>query len=289
MPEPSTPSSSIIIYQTADGRTRLDCRLEDETLWLTQAQMAELFQTTPQNVTLHLKAIFAEGELEAAATCKDYLQVRSEGARAVSRRLRRYRLEVILAVGYRVRSPRGTQFRQWATARLSEYLVKGFAMDDERLKSPPAPGVPDYFDELLARIRDIRASERRLYLRVRDILALAADYSPSDHETQLVFQTIQNKLHFAATGKTAPKLIAERANAQEPNMGLMTGKGDSVRKTDVIVAKNFAEQLCRITRITERGHRRLSFNLHSHAYRSQGRLQGKRRKRDDEAERTHHH
>ena len=178
-PEPP-PKSSLILYQTEDGQTRVQCRFENETIWLTQAQMAELFQTTPQNVTLHLKAIFAEGELSEAATCKDYLQVRSEGGREVSRNLRHYSLPAILAVGFRVRSHRGTQFRQWATARLGEYLVKGFTMDDERLKNPPGPGVPDYFDELLERIRDIRASEKRVYLRVREILALAADYAPAE-------------------------------------------------------------------------------------------------------------
>lgn len=233
------PYPQMILYQSEDGQARIRCRFEDETLWLTQAQIAELFQTTPQNVTLHLKAIFSEGELAEEATCKEYLQVRREGEREVSRNLRHYRLEAILAVGYRVRSRRGTQFRQWATARLSEYLVKGFALDDERLRNPPARGVPDYFDELLARIRDIRASEYRMYLRVREILALAADYTPGDAETQRVFQTVQNKLHFAATGKTAPELIAERADASLPNMGLSTWKGGVVRKADVTVAKNY--------------------------------------------------
>ncbi|HAL55955.1 MAG TPA: hydroxyacid dehydrogenase, partial [Bacteroidetes bacterium] len=173
-----------------------------------------------QNVTLHLKAIYAEGEMDEAATCKEYLQVRTEGGRQIARALKHYSLPVILAVGYRVRSHRGTQFRQWATARLNEYLVKGFTMDDERLKNPPGKGHTDYFDELLERIRDIRSSERRVYLRVREILALAADYSPSDPETQVFFQAVQNKLHFAATGKTAPELIAERANSAQPNMGL---------------------------------------------------------------------
>ena len=238
MPDQSPPNSSLLLYQTADGQTRLECRFDQETLWLTQAQMAELFQTTPQNVTLHLKAIFAEGELDERATCKDYLQVRPEGGRAVSRSLRHYSLPAILAVGYRVRSARGTQFRQWATERLSEYLVKGFTMDDERLKNP-GPNRPDYFDELLERIRDIRASERRMYLRVREILALAADYAPSDQDTQLVFQTIQNKLHFAATGHTAPELIEDRANASEPNMGLTSWKGEVVRRGDVTVGKNY--------------------------------------------------
>jgi len=232
----------ITLYKTVDGKTRLECRFADESIWLTQALIAELFQVTPQNITLHLKAIYEEDELEEGATCKEYLQVRTEGGREVSRRLRHYNLDAILAVGYRVRSARGTAFRQWATARLSEYLVKGFALDDERLKNPPGPGVPDYFDEMLERIRDIRASERRMYLQVRNILALAADYEPGDEETQRFFQTVQNKMHFAATGKTAPALIAERADHAKPNMGLTTWKGRVVRKGDVTVAKNYLRE-----------------------------------------------
>jgi hypothetical protein len=236
------PGGELLLYRTEDGRTRLDCRFDEGTIWLSQAQIADLFQTTPQNVTLHLKAIYAEGELAEAATCKDYLQVRQEGTRKVSRTLRHYRLEAILAVGYRVRSPRGTQFRQWATARLEEYLRKGFVMDDERLKNPPGPGVPDYFDELLERIRDIRASERRMYLRVKEVFALAADYDSTERDVQVFFQTAQNKLHFAVTGKTAPELIVERADASKPNMGLTTWKGGVVRKTDVTVAKNYLSE-----------------------------------------------
>ena len=248
-PDPSS-SGEIVLYQTGDQRTRIEVRLQDETVWLTQAQMAELFQTTPQNVTLHLKAIFAEGELEEAATCKDYLQVRVEGAREISRNLRHYSLEAILAVGYRVRSVRGTQFRQWATARLKEYLVKGFVLDDERLRNP-GPGRPDYFDELLAQIRDIRASERRMYLRVREILALAADYEPTDSATQVFFQVAQNKLHFSVSGKTAPEIIADRADAAKPNMGLTTWKGAVVRKGDVTVAKNYLreEEITELNRV----------------------------------------
>lgn len=236
------PQSEMILYQTEDGRTHIQCRFENETIWLTQALIADLFQVTPQNVTLHLKAIYEEGELDEPATCKEYLQVRSEGGRQVSRRLRHYSLSAILAVGYRVRGPRGTQFRQWATARLSEYLLKGFVMDDERLKNPPGPGVPDYFDELLERIRDIRASERRMYLRVREILSLAADYSPTEPDTQLAFKVIQNKLHFAATGMTATELIASRANSTDPNMGLTSWKGTAIRKGDVTVAKNYLKE-----------------------------------------------
>jgi hypothetical protein len=174
-----------------------------------------------------------EAELEERATCKSFLQVRTEGPRQVSRKLKHYSLPLILAVGYRVRSIRGTQFRQWATERLTQYLVKGFVMDDERLKSPPEPGVPDYFDEILERIRDIRSAERRMYLQVRNVFALAADYQPSDEDTQRFFQIIQNKLHFAAAGKTAPELIADRADRARPNMGLTSWKGDVVRKTDV--------------------------------------------------------
>jgi hypothetical protein len=236
---PTSSTGDLVLYRTADGKTRMEIRLDADTLWLTQAQIAELFQTTPQNVTTHLRGIFAEGELDPDATCKDYLQVRTEGGRSVQRSLRHYALPVILAVGMRVRSPRGTEFRQWAITRLDEYLRKGFVMDDERLKNPPVVGVPDYFDELLERIRDIRASERRMYLRVRDILALAADYQPKNEETTRVFQIVQNKLHFAATGLTAPELIARRANPDAPNMGLTVWKGDRVKPTDVTVAKNY--------------------------------------------------
>lgn len=240
IPEAPTPGGEFLLYQTEDGRTRIQCRLEAETLWLTQAQMAELFQTTPQNVTLHLKAIFAEGELLEAATCKEYLQVRSEGSREVTRKLRHYRLEAILAVGYRVRSHRGTQFRQWATARLSEYLVKGFTLDDERLKNPPGRGQKDYFDELLERIRDIRASERRFYQKVLDIYATSVDYTPDAEASHRFFATVQNKMHWAAHGHTAAEIIHERADAGQPHMGLTTTRpGGLVRKDDVAVAKNY--------------------------------------------------
>jgi hypothetical protein len=239
MPDNELPRSSIVLYQTEDGRTRIECRFEDETLWLPQALMAELFQIGVNTVNHHLKEIYDDGELQREATIRQYRIVRQEGRREVSREIEHYSLPVILAVGYRVRSHRGTQFRQWATARLTEYLVKGFTMDDERLKNPPGPGVPDYFDELLERIRDIRTSERRVYLRVKEILALAADYSPTEPETQEFFKVIQNKLHFAATGKTAPELIAARADAAKPNMGLTSWKGGVVRKGDVTVAKNY--------------------------------------------------
>ncbi len=234
------PQSEFILYQTEDGRTRVQCRFDDETLWLTQAQIADLFQTTPQNVTLHLKAVFSEGELDEAATCKDYLQVRPEGGREVTRKLRHYRLEAILAVGFRVRSQRGTQFRQWATARLGEYLVKGFAMDDERLKNPPGKGQKDYFDELLERIRDIRSSERRFYQKVLDIYATSVDYTPDAEQSHRFFAAVQNKMHWATHGHTAAEIIHERADSTKPHMGLLTTRpGRLVRKDDVTVAKNY--------------------------------------------------
>jgi len=240
MSNDSLPQSEFILYQTEDGRTRIQCRFENETIWLTQAQIADLFQTTPQNVTLHLKAIFAEGELSEAATCKDYLQVRSEGNREVSRNLRHYRLEAILAVGFRVRSHRGTQFRQWATARLGEYLVKGFTMDDERLKNPPGKGQKDYFDELLERIRDIRSSERRFYQKVLDIYATSVDYTPDTEVSHQFFAAVQNKMHWATHGHTAAEVIHQRADSEKPFMGLLTTRpGGIVRKEDVSVAKNY--------------------------------------------------
>ena len=247
------PAGEIVLYRTEDGRTRLECRFADETLWLSQALIAELFQTTPQNVTQHLKAIYGEGELEPEATCKEFLQVRREGDRQVRRTVRHYSLDAILAVGYRVRSPRGTQFRIWATERLREYMVKGFTMDDERLRNPPVEGsgVPDYFDELLERIRDIRASERRVYLRVREIFVLAADYDAKRPEVVTFFRTIQNKLHFAATGMTAAELIARRVDHERPNMGLTSWKGELVRKGDVTIAKNYlsTEEIGELNRI----------------------------------------
>ena len=239
----SLPLGEIVLYQTEDGQTRIECHFADESLWLSKALMAELFQTTPQNITMHLQSLYNEGEIEEEATCKDYLQVRPEGGRQVQRSIKYYNLDAILAVGYRVRSERGTQFRRWATERLREYLVKGFTMDDERLKNPPVEGsgVPDYFDEMLERIRDIRASEKRMYLRVKEIFALAGDYNLDKKKTTEFFQKIQNKLHFAATGKTAPELIAGRADHKKPNMGLTSWKGGMVRKTDVTVAKNYLD------------------------------------------------
>lgn len=233
--------NDLILYTSDDGQTRLALREIGEQVWLSQLEMAELYQTTKQNISLHVQNILDEGELVAEATVKENLTVQTEGTRDVKRSIQLYALPMIIAVGYRVRSTRGTQFRKWATQTLGEYLVKGFVMDDERLKNPPVEHstAPDYFDELLERIRDIRASERRMYLRVREIFALAADYEPSLRETTEFFKVIQNKLHFATTGLTAAELIHSRADANKPNMGLTAFKGNEVRKGDITVAKNY--------------------------------------------------
>ena len=216
------PKSEIILYRTEDGKTRVEVRMQGETTWLSLNQMAELFQRDKSVVSKHIRNIYHEGELSERATVAKFATAQQEGGRQVSRDIEYYNLDVIISVGCRVKSLRGTQFRIWATQRLREYIIKGFTMEDERLKNPPGPDAVDHFDELLERIRDIRASERRVYLRLREILALAADYQPREGETQAFFQAIQNKLHFAATGHTAPELIAERANAAQPNMGLTT-------------------------------------------------------------------
>ncbi len=238
------PKGEILVYRTEDGRVKLDVRLENETLWLTQQLMADLFQTTKQNISLHIKSVIEEGELFPEATVKKYLTVRQEGNRQVQRELEYYNLDMIISVGYRVKSVIATRFRIWATERLKEYIVKGFTMNDERLKNPPVKGSPvlDYFDEILARIRDIRSSERRMYLRVREIFAMAADYEPTWSETTRFFSVIQNKLHFAATGLTAAELIQLRADSRLPNMGLTTWKTGEVRKTDVTIAKNYLKE-----------------------------------------------
>ena len=255
MREPSVPPTGgeVLVYRTEDGTIRLDVRLEDETVWLTQQMMAELFQSSKQNISHHIQAIYEEGELEPEATVKKYLTVRREGNRDVRRELEYYNLDMIISVGYRVKSLVATRFRIWATQRLTEYIVKGFTMDDERLKNPPVKdaAVPDYFDEMLARIRDIRASERRMHLRVREIFAMAADYEPTWSETTRFFSIIQNKLHFAATGMTAAELIKSRADHLLPNMGLTSWHGGEVRKTDITTAKNYlrAEEIDELNRI----------------------------------------
>lgn len=234
----------IVVYQSENGVIKLEVRLYDGTVWLPQQLIAELFQTTIPNISMHIRNIYEEDELNADSTVKKFLTVRQEGRRHVQRELEYYNLDMIISVGYRVKSLIATRFRIWATERLKEYIIKGFVMDDERLKNPPVPGsdAPDYFDEMLARIRDIRASERRMYLRVREIFALAGDYDPSISETSKFFSIIQNKLHYAATGLTAAELIQGRANHQLPNMGLTSWKSIEVHKTDVTIAKNYLNE-----------------------------------------------
>lgn len=228
--------SDLILYTSDDGQTRLHLRVESETIWLSQLEIAELFQTTKQNVSLHAKNIFEDKELMVEATVKESLTVQSEGNRQVKRKISYYNLDLILAIGYRVRSPRGVQFRQWASTHLKEFLLKGFVMDDERLKNPSGW---DYFDELLERIRDIRASEKRFYQKVRDLFALSSDYQARERDTNLFFAEVQNKLLYATTGYTAAELILKRSDPNQPNMALTSWSGSRVRKQDVIVAKNY--------------------------------------------------
>jgi len=232
-------TGDLILYQTEDGLTEVNLRAIDGTVWLTQAELAELFDSSPQNITLHIKSIYEDGELDSASTCKDFLQVRKEGERQVERSLKHYNLDMILAVGYRVRSPRGVQFRKWANTVLKEYLVKGFVMDDARLKQVEKW---DYFDEWLARIRDIRASEKRFYQKVKDLYATAVDYDKTSNQAQEFFKKVQNKMLWAVTGQTAAELIAGRSDPDKPNMGVMAWKGSIVRKGDVGIAKNYLKK-----------------------------------------------
>ena len=226
----------IIIYQTADGLTKIDVRMEGETLWLSQAQMVELFQTTKQNISLHINNAYKEGESDPLATVKEYLTVQNEGTREVRRNVKFYNLDVILAVGYRVKSSRGTQFRQWATQVLHEYLQKGFSMNDDFLKNM---GGGLYWKELLERIRDIRASEKVMYRQILDLYATSLDYNATMPETYEFFKIVQNKLHYAVSGHTASEIIFNRANAQLPFMGLTAFKGNRPVKSEVTVAKNY--------------------------------------------------
>ena len=248
----SDPSrSEILLYQSPDNRTRIDVRLDGETVWLSQAQMAELFQTSKQNVSHHVRNVFEEKELDPASTVKQYLTVQTEGGRDVQRAIDFYNLDVIISVGYRVRSHRGTQFRIWATQRLREYIVKGFTLDDERLKDGGRRN--DYFDELIERVRAIRTSERNFYRKVTDIYSTAYDYDANAEITHEFFATVQNKFHWAIHGHTAAEVIAERADARKPNMGLTNWRGDRIRKADVGVAKNYltAEELSMLNLIVD--------------------------------------
>lgn len=235
--EPS--KGEILVYQANDGMVKLDVRLQDETVWLTQANLAELFQVKPQNITMHLKNIYAEGELLDEGTCKEFLQVQKEGGRQVERKRKFYNLDAIISVGYRIQSQVATRFRIWATQRLKEYIVKGFTMDDERLKEA---GNSRYFEELLARIRDIRSSEKIFWRKVLDIYATSIDYDPRSDNSRLFFQQVQNQMHWAAHGHTAAELIYQRADADQPNMGVTNHPGNKLLKRDVEVAKNYLNE-----------------------------------------------
>lgn len=235
----SAEESELVLYQTEDGVTRIHIRLHERTVWLTQKQLAQLYQVAVSTINEHLQNIFEEGELAPKATVRKFRTVRTEGNRTISRTLDHYSLPVVLAVGYRVRSPRGTQFRQWATARLEEYLIKGFTLDDQRLKNPLEAGGPDYFDELLARIRDIRSSEKVFYKKVLDIYATSMDYDSRAEVSKQFFAMVQNKMHWAAHGRTAAEVISQRADASKPNMGLTSWSGSRPRRADVAIAKNY--------------------------------------------------
>lgn len=240
--------SQIIIYKAADGQIKIDVRFDGETVWLTQGALAELFQTTKQNISQHVKNIFKEGELRQSSVVKDFLTTAADGKDYSTNY---YNLDLIISVGYRVKSGIATAFRQWATARLREYVVKGFVMDDERLKNPDLPF--DYFEELLQRIRDIRTSEKRFYRKITDIYATSTDYDPTDKMSIIFFQTVQNKLHWAITGKTAAELISERADSAKPNMGMTVFRGEKPRKDEVVVAKNYLreDELAGLNNLTE--------------------------------------
>lgn len=243
--------SQFVIYQSEDGQIKLDVRFVDETVWLTQQQLAELFQTSRTNVVEHIQHIYEEGELDAAATCREFRQVRTEGTREVTRNMVFYNLDMTLSVGYRVKSAVATRFRIWATQQLREYIVKGFLLNDERLKNPDQPF--DYFEELTRRIQDIRTSERRFYQKITDIYATSVDYDPTQAESISFFQTVQNKMHWAITGQTAAEIIHTRADKNQPNMGLTSWRGGKVRKADVSIAKNYlnADELAALNNLVE--------------------------------------
>ena len=243
--------SQIVIYQTESGETKLDVRFQDETVWLTQKLMAELFQTSVSNINMHLKNIFEEGELDENRTIKEFLIVQQEGNREVKRKHVFYNLDAIISVGYRIKSHIATKFRQWATNHLREYIVKGFVLDDERLKNPDLPF--DYFEELERRIQDIRTSEKRFYRKITDIYATSVDYDPTLDISIEFFKTVQNKLHWSITGQTAAEIISERADSSKKNMGLTSWRGAQIRKTDVSIAKNYLneEELSALNNLVE--------------------------------------
>jgi len=234
---PDSDKGQFLVFEAEDGQVKIDVRLEDETVWLTQQLMAELFQSSKQNINHHIQSIYDEGELVPEATVKKYLTVRREGKREVKRLLDYYNLDMIISVGYRVKSHVATRFRNWATQRLREYIVKGFVLDDERLKNPDQPF--DYFDELIRRIQDIRTSERRFYQKITDIYATSIDYDPTIDISIEFFKTVQNKMHWAITGMTAAEITHKRADGDKTNMGLTSWRGAKVRKQDVTIAKNY--------------------------------------------------
>ena len=231
-------NGSLMIYQNEKGDTKVDVLFQDGNIWMTQASIAELYQTKPQNITQHIKHIYEDGELDENRTCKEYLQVQTEGKRQIKRHTKHYSFEMILAIGYRVRTHVGIHFRNWATSLIHEYTQKGFVLNDERLKSPKQFG-DDYFDELLERIKDIRASEQRFYEKVKAIYATSIDYDKDDKQTKLFFKTVQNKMHYSVHSHTAAEIIDSRADATKDNMGLTSWKGAVVRKGDVDIAKNY--------------------------------------------------
>ncbi len=232
-------NGDIIIYQTDDGLTKIDVKVQDETVWLSQQQMAELYDTTKQNISLHIKNVFDENELNENSTVKEFLTVQKEGNRSVERTIKFYNLDMIISLGYRIKSKVATNFRKWATERLKEYMIKGFTMDDERLKGN---GGGNYWKELLARIKDIRSSEKVLYRQVLDLYATAVDYNPKDEKSIEFFKIVQNKLHYATHGHTASEVIYERADSEKPFMGLSTFKGDIPVLSDVMIAKNYLSE-----------------------------------------------
>jgi hypothetical protein len=244
-------ASQFVIYQSEDGQIKLDVRFVDETVWLTQQQLAELFQTSRTNVVEHIQHIYEEGELDAAATSREFRQVRTEGTREVARNRAFYNLDMTLSVGYRVKSAVATRFRIWATQQLREYIVKGFLLNDERLKNPDQPF--DYFEELTRRIQDIRTSERRFYQKITDIYATSVDYDPTQAESISFFQTVQNKMHWAIAGQTAAEIVHTRADKNQPNMGLTNWRGGKVRKADVSIAKNYlnTDELAALNNLVE--------------------------------------
>ncbi len=245
------PQSQIVIYKAQNGETKIDVRFENESVWLTQNALAELFQTTKQNISLHINNIFEEGELKHGATVKYYLTVQKEGGREVSRELEYYNLDLIISVGYRVKSSIATAFRQWATAHLREYIVKGFVIDSERLKNPDLPF--DYFEELEQTIADIRASEKRFYRKITDIYATSIDYDPTNDQSILFFKTVQNKVHYAVTGNTAAEIVVERIDSGKKNLGLNNFRGVKPTKEEIVIAKNYynKEELLQLNALVE--------------------------------------